>query len=204
MHIYQRDVLQGLLFPSLVMQEIGDSVRYYRHPFNHTGPSAEAKEAFEDFLHTHGMRLAPFTVEHADYVFNALYVEAKAKNDVAQMQKLGKAYLDQLDVAFNFAEKMSEETFGRQIPQIFLFHANLINADYLDAMLAKLQQRGYTFITMAQALEDEAYTTPDEYVKPYGVSWFHRWRISLGKTNLLREEPDPAKWILEAYQALSN
>jgi peptidoglycan/xylan/chitin deacetylase (PgdA/CDA1 family) len=197
---YLDDAAQGLLFPERIMRERSDSVRFYRHPFNHTGNTEEARRAFDAFLEKRGLRLAPFTVEHADYVFNALYMDARARSDSAAMARIGEAYLAQLDAAFAFAERLADETFGRPIPQTFLIHSNTLNADYLAQMLGRLQARGYRFVSFDEALRDAAYATPTRYVGDYGISWLHRWRHGMGRENRLREEPDPPRWILDAYQ----
>jgi len=197
---YLDDAIQGLLFPEMIMRERGDSVLFYRHPFNHTGPTEEARRTFETFLENRSQRLAPFTVEHADYVFNSLYAAAEQHADTTAMARIGQAYLAQLDSAFAFAERLSQDTFGRAIPQIFLIHANAINAAYLDRMLGRLQERGYRFVSLEEALRDAAYATPDSFVGNSGISWLHRWRIGLGLENRLRDEPDPPPWIIDAYR----
>ena len=69
---------------------------------------------------------------------------------------------------------------GRPIPQILLIHANEINSIALGEMLDRLERRGYELIALSQALEDDAYATPDEYVGRWGISWFHRWRHGRG------------------------
>jgi hypothetical protein len=147
-----------------------------------------------------GYRIAPFTVEHRDYLFNALYVAARAQGDSVRMGRIGDAYLAQLDTAFAFAEELSRDTFGRDVAQVFLIHANDINADYLSEMLARLSRRGYRFVTLQETLADPAYATPDEYVGPTGISWLHRWRVTLGLRERWREEPDPPAWVLKAYR----
>ena len=116
------------------------------------------------------------------------------------MQRIGEAYLTQLDTAIRFAEYLSRETFGREIPQIFLIHANRINADHLGQMLNLLDARGYRFVSLDEAARDPAYATPDKYTEPWGINWLHRWRVGLGLPSLLREEPDPPAWVWEAYQ----
>lgn len=120
------------------------------------------------------------------------------------MAKVGQAYLMQLDRAFDFMEELALETFGRAIPQIFLIHANTINADHLDEMLARLEERGYAFASLAEAVEDEAYATADRYTGRAGVSWLHRWREALGVRDRLPDEPDPPGWVLEAYRELQE
>jgi hypothetical protein len=76
-------------------------------------------------------------------------------------------------------------------------HVNDINADYLPAVLDKLEARGYGFVSLHSAMRDEAYSTPDEYVGEAGPSWLHRWRVAKGLPSKLQDEPDPLRWVME-------
>ena len=198
---YEDDALRGDLVPRMLMGERGKEPRHYRHPFNHTGPTRAARRNFERFIGEHGYVVTPFTVEHADYVFNSLYVSALANDDPEEAERIGRAYVEQLDVALDFAEGLSRETFTREIPQILLIHANDINGRYLGEMLERLVARGYEFVSLDQAVGDAAYSTRDEYVGPTGISWLHRWRHSLGLPDKLREEPDPPRWVIDAWRS---
>lgn len=199
---YLDDVVCGNVLPALLMAERGAAVRFFRAPMNSTGPTAAARAALDTFLTSRGLLLAPFTVEHADYAVNALYVDALARGDTAQARRLGVAYLAQLDSAFTFAERLSRETFGREFPQVFLIHANRLNADYLGAMLDHLAARGYRFVGLGDAVADPVYQTPDPYVGPYGISWLHRWRRALGLPKRQADEPDYPRWLYDAYERL--
>ncbi|HEX9950174.1 MAG TPA: hypothetical protein VGB53_00255, partial [Rubricoccaceae bacterium] len=148
-----------------------------------------------------GVRLAPFTVEHADYLFNDLYADALQRGDTALAARTGAAFLTHLDAALDFAEGLSVETFGREVPQTLLLHANALNAAYLGATLDRLAARGYRFVTLEEAAADPAYGSPDGYTERFGVSWLHRWRAGRGLPSRLRDEPDPPAWILEALDA---
>jgi peptidoglycan/xylan/chitin deacetylase (PgdA/CDA1 family) len=201
---HRDDVVRGQLLPSRIAAEFGDTVRFYRHPFNHAGETLAIRERFAEFLARRDLEVAPFTVEHADYLYNRLYVAARAAGDTAGMRRVGRAYLDQLDRGFAFAEELAAETFDRPIPQVFLIHANGINADYLARMLDRLEARGYRFVSLAEAVEDPAYASPDGYSGTAGVSWLHRWREGLGLEDRLRDEPDPPAWALEAYRELGS
>jgi peptidoglycan/xylan/chitin deacetylase (PgdA/CDA1 family) len=201
---YLDDLVYGQLFPEILMRERGDSVRFFRSPYNQLGSNEAKKLALLDFLSKRGVSLAPFTIEHADYVFNSLYVNAISLKNEELVVQIGQTYLAQLDSAFQYAEFLSKETFGRQIPQIFLIHANRINADYLKNILEQLQKRDYKFISLSDAIHDTAYKTADGYVGKWGISWLHRWRIGLGLPNLQRLEPDPPAWILNSYQILNK
>lgn len=197
---YEDDVLRGDAVPRLLMGEVGKRPRYFRPPFNQTGPTREARDAFAAFLAERGYVVAPFTVEDVDYAFDDLY--RSAAGDSARQERVGRAYLSHFDTAMAFAERLSRETFGRAIPQVLLLHADDLNALYLDRLLDRLEGRGYRFISLRTALADSAYATPDGYVGRWGISWLHRWRAGLGLPSRLREEPDPPAWILRDYQAL--
>lgn len=180
------------------------SPHFYRAPYNDLGGSVGKRDSLLSFLAKDSIILAPFTVEHADYVFELVYHDALKRGDTATMRRVGDAYLVQLDSAMAFAERLSVSTFDREIPQILLIHANHINAVYLDRMLEMLKSRGYAFVSMARAMKDPAYTTQDLFSKHWGVSWLHRWRVGLQKENLLKQEPEVPKWLSEEYKRLSQ
>ena len=196
---YQDDVIHGDLVPRLLMAEKDRTLRYFRHPYNQTGPTAEMQSNFRAFMAARETIIAPFTVEHSDYAFNFLWTEAMDRGDEKGAERIRKAYMEHMDTAFDFAEELTLDTFGEPIPQVFLIHANDLNGLCLDAMLARLQERGYGFVSMDQALEHPSYATPDDYVGNNGISWLHRWRHSKGLPDRLRDEPDPPTWILKAW-----
>ena len=197
---YEDDVIKGEVITRRLMNERQPYQLYFRHPYTSTGPNKEVKAAFENFLRERGYKVAPFTIENSDYIFNQIYSDARRSKDTALMERLRKAYLDYNDGQFESIERLASEMFGRDISQILLIHANDINADCLDAMLKRLEARGYRFVTLDQALEDKAYQTRDDYIGLHGPSWLHRWTVSMGLKMKLDQEPDPPKWVLDMFQ----
>jgi peptidoglycan/xylan/chitin deacetylase (PgdA/CDA1 family) len=200
---FQDDVLHGEVITRALMEAAGKELRFFRFPYNHLGADAGTKEAFQAFLRERGYRVAPFTVEHADYAFDKVYSGAGAAGDRAMMDRVRSAYLEQLDVAFSYFEEASVDLLGREIPQVFLIHVNGINAECMEDMLRRLKARDYTFISLEEALEDPAYRMPDDYVGRFGISWMHRWTVSKGLP-MRRDEPDPPPFLLEAYRAATG
>lgn len=201
---YEDDVLHGEVITRRLLRQRGLSAPlYFRHPFTNTGPTKEVKDAFEAFLKSRGYVIAPFTIEHADYLFNSVWLDARKQGDADRAGRVRAAYLEHLDTMCGFFEDLSRDTFGREIPQILLIHANELNADSLDAMLDRLEARGYAFVSLDEALRDPAYATADTMVVRFGPSWLHRWRATLGKPEKLRDEPDPPAWVLREYEALT-
>lgn len=201
---YQDDVIKGEVITRPLMSERGSHHLYFRHPYTSTGATREVKAAFEKFLAGRGYKIAPFTIGNSDFIFNDLYVDARGNKDAEMMRRVREGYLQYTDSQFEFFERRSAEMFGRQISQTFLIHANDINADCLDEMLSRLAVRGYRFVTLDGALEDEAYRTRDDYVGPAGPSWLHRWTLSLGMTWERDQEPGLPEWVVKAFKSLQS
>jgi peptidoglycan-N-acetylglucosamine deacetylase len=196
---FEDEVIRGEVVTRALLTAAGQPMRYFRHPFLNTGPSAEVKAAFEAFLSQRGYRIAPVTVEDADYEFNDIYGEALAKKDKKLAAQAETAYLAYVDTVFDFFEDESRKMFGREIPQVFLIHDNEINTKCLDALLTKLEKRGYTFVSLDEALADPAYSTPDNFVGPVGITWFDRWKVALGQKPDYQHNPDPPEWVEKMF-----
>jgi len=200
---YEEAVLKGEVATRRLLARRGARPRYYRHPFTHTGPTREAKAAFEAFLGAHDYAVAPFTVEDADYLFAKAYSDARRAGNAALAEKVRTAYLDHQDTMLAFFEAESRDLFARDVPQILLIHANELNAGAMEEVLARLRKRGYGFVSLDEALRDESYRSPDGYVGKVGPSWLHRWRAGRGGDvqSALRREPDPPPWVMRLVQA---
>lgn len=190
-------VIQGEPILRQLMERRGMRLHYYRQPMMQTGPTAEIKAAFDKFLADRGYTVAPFTIEDSDWVFSNAYGRAREKQDATLRARVRQAYLDYFDQMMDWFERVARDTFGRDMAHIIIVHADEINGDCLEELLTRLERRGYRFVSLEEALRDPAYQTPDGYIGKYGPSYLHRWRISLGKPNLLRDEPDPPKWVMD-------
>ena len=193
------EVIRGEVVSRRLMKARGLEYKYFRHPFLRTGASLQQKNAFEAFLRSRGYIVAPVTTENLDWLFNSAYERALADGENDLADRLLDAYLVHTDVAMDYYEKMVQMEFGRNIAHVMLLHANRLNGIMLDKVLAKFEARGYTFVTLDEALKDPAYQTADNYTGPYGYPWPHRWAITLGKDPDFRNAPDPPKWVLDQY-----
>jgi peptidoglycan-N-acetylglucosamine deacetylase len=193
---YQDDVVRGERTYTRLMRGV-PAERWFRHPYTHTGPTKEIKAGLEKFLAARGYRIAPFTIENSDWIFSSAYAKARASGGEAQAAKVRDEYIAYSDRMIEWDETLANDTLGRQVPQILLIHSNDLHTDALDALLTKIEQRGYRWVTLGEAMKDSAYQTPDDYVGTNGPSWLHRWRIAKGLPNRLVDEPDPPAWIVD-------
>ncbi|HMB91537.1 MAG TPA: polysaccharide deacetylase family protein [Rhodothermales bacterium] len=196
---FQADILEGEMVTKQLLHDYGLAMRYFRHPYLHTGTDLDTKHALEGFLGEHDYRVAPVTIDNAEWIFALAYDTAAAQADSLAMQEIADAYVAYMDAKFAYFEQQSVALFGREIRQTLLIHANLLNANHFDTLAEMMLARGYTFITLERALEDEAYASPDTYTGRGGLTWLHRWAITRKvESSFFQGEPSTPAFILEA------
>jgi hypothetical protein len=102
-------------------------------------------------------------------------------------------YLRYMDEVLGYFEDVSRRVSGREIPQVLLLHVNSLNADRFDQLADAIVRRGYRFISLAQALDDAAYRTPDRFAGAPGNSWFNHWQVTAGGPPI--PTPPAAAWV---------
>lgn len=184
---YTDDILKGEPILRSALSAHRKTLRYYRHPFLFTGPTLEIKRGLQDFLDEHHYRVAPVTLDNSDYMYAALYPNAKYHDRVAA------EYLPYMESVVAFFEQRSVEVVGREFPQVLLIHASQLNADFMPDLIAMFKRRGYSFVSLDTALADDAYSLREEYVGKGGFSWIHRWSKTKGMAP--KGEPEPPQWV---------
>lgn len=196
--VYEADILKGEIITKELLQEKGLKLQYFRHPYLWTGLTLETKAQLGEFLTAHGYTIAPVTIDNSDWIFARAYDNAFDKKDRKLMKQIGAAYVPYLEAKMDYWERQSVKIFGREVKQILLIHANFINSDYLGEIGKMLEKRNYKFISLKEALNDEAYRLPDTFVKRSGISWLHRWALAKGREYVLPDEPKTPDFVLKA------
>lgn len=193
---YVQDVKKGNEYSNaLQKQHTGKSMRYFRHPYLHTGEDSTKKYGLLKALDEMGLEAVPVTMDGSDWYFNHAYMKA----DPALAASIGKAYVAFTLASIAYDEQLAQEVNGAPIKHLFLTHANSINANYLPEILAALVEKGYAFISTEEALKDPVYQKPDTVLAPGGFSWLHRWRISAKQKTALKE-PEIPEFVKKAYE----
>lgn len=188
---FESDVLRGETVTRPLMQEAGQTLRWFRHPFLHQGTTPEVRTAFQDFLTQHGYRVAPVTVNNSEWVFAVAYARAQAQGDNEAARSIGAAYAPYMEAAFARAEQLALDLFGRDIPHVLVLHANSLNADYFADLAEMLRGRGYRFISLDEAMQDKAYGSTLGISANEGESWLENWSRVAG-LRPSQQEPVPA------------
>lgn len=196
---FLEDVVLGERITRERLEARGRTMRWFRHPYLHTGLDLQAKGLVETFVAARGLKVAPVTIDNAEWIFARAYLGADEAGDAPRKGKIVEAYVAYMEAKTAYYERQTRALFGRDIPQVLLVHANRLNADHFDRIVAMLVARGYTFTTLEAATADEAYRTADTYVGRGGITWLHRWALSTGrKSAIAPNEPEAPPWILKA------
>jgi len=175
---FEADVIKGEATTRRLLEERGRTLRFFRHPFLHTGRDLVTRAAFERFLAERGYRIAPVTIDNDEYIFAGAYDRTLQRGDAETARRVADAYVPYMEAKAAYFERNEQELFGRPIRHVLLVHANMLNADRFGDLAAMFERRGYRFITLDRALEDAAYASEDTYAGSGGITWLHRWALT--------------------------
>ena len=197
---YTADILRGEKRLRPMLARRGTAPRWFRHPYLRAGRTAEDKAALASFLHEHGYRIAPVSVDNSDWIWAGAYrnVLKQQTPDAAVLERLRRDYVPYMLAKIDYYEQQSQALLGYNVPHVWLLHANALNAATYVALVDGVRARGYRIIALEEALRDPAYEREDGYTGAYGPSWIHRWAMAEKKPGLTYGgEPRTPQWVLD-------
>ena len=190
------EIIRGEVIMRPLIEARGRKLIWFRYPYLDSGSTAEVHQEIVDFLERHKYRVAPITVDYKDYMFAGAYARNLRAGNIEMAEKIRQAYLEQVDIGFDAAEKASRDIYGYELPQILLIHCSEMNSVSMRDSIARMRKRGYSFVTLEEAMSDPAYQRPDSFVSR-GGSWLERSAIALGKPRPRSMEALVPKWVTE-------
>lgn len=163
-------------------------LRYFSYPYLNTGKNADERNRFEAWLKTRGIVPVKYTIDNQEWMYSYAYDMARNDNDVNTMNTIRGEFLDYMAKMFDHYEAYSSEMFGRDIAQTLVLTPSRLVTNSADDLFGMIEKRGYKFVSMDEALKDEAYATPESFYGNSGISWFERWQLAKGKK--LLDEPN--------------
>lgn len=195
---FERSIVLGERYLRPLLESRGKSLRWFRHPYLHTGMDAQTRDRIVGFLEQHDYAVAPVTIDNGEWIYARAYLSLLKLGDRQQQRKLRAQYVDYMLSKVVFFEDAAQRQFERELPQILLIHANALNADALPDLLTVLRIRGYDFISMAEAVQDPAYAHDDQFFGRSGITWLHRWALTdKMPSSHYANEPTVSEWVME-------
>jgi peptidoglycan/xylan/chitin deacetylase (PgdA/CDA1 family) len=189
---FEVDIVMGETPLRDVIRRRGGTLRYFRHPFLHTGRSDDVRARIDAFLAKRGYTVAPVTIDNSEWIFARAYERA----DRSVRAKVVNAYLDYMMAKVEYHDAEAKKLFDREIRQVLLVHANALNAEAFGKLADRLAKRGHRFITLERALEDPAYQSRDGWRGAGGISWLDRWALTRGvPKGFFANEPRTPQWV---------
>lgn len=191
----EQQIMQGEATFAPLLKAKGRTPQFIRFPYNHTGDTKEKHDAIEAFMSAHGYRLAPCTIDTTDYEFNVTYALAMSLHDEQAVTKVKADYIAYTGAEIDWYTALDKQVFGYEPPHIMLLHDSSLNAATMESILGLFEERGYRFVSLAEALKDPAYALPETYITKYGPMWGYRWAQEKHVKVDRLGEPDPPAWI---------
>lgn len=151
--------------------------KWLRFTYLREGNTPEKIEGMRSFLRERGYRNAHVSIDTSDWRLNEALEEVLKKNPKADVSAIRSAYLAHIKQRMLAYRELSQTLQGRDIAQVMLLHHNLVNALWLDDVLAQAKEMGWKIISPA-----EAYTDPVYQLEPVRKAAGQSMLLSLGRT----------------------
>ena len=195
---YTADILAGEVITRDLVKTYGKELKFFRHPYLRMGLRAGHADSLRNFLDAQGYQQAPVSIDNEDYLFALAYSRAMKKGDRKLMTRIGKDYVQYMKEKASYFDRQAMVLFGRQINHILLLHANSLNADYLDELIAMYRESGFEFISQEEALKDPVYQERITRFGDWGISWIDQVALSKGRgASFFEDDPKTPAYIYE-------
>ncbi|MBJ7312045.1 polysaccharide deacetylase family protein [Rugamonas sp. CCM 8940] len=159
---YQQEILDC----DAIIKTLPGYQKWYRYTFLREGNTPEKRDGMRTFLQKQGYRNAYVSLDTSDWRLDEKLQEVLSKNPQADLTPIKQAYLAHVRQRALAYRALSLQLQGRDIAQVILMHHNLINALWLDDVIAQFKQMGWTITTPAAAFADPVYQLAPERSAP--------------------------------------
>ncbi len=136
--------------------------KWLRFTYLREGNTPEKRDGMRDFLREHGYRNAYVSLDTSDWRLAGKLEEVLKKDPNADVSAIRAAYLAHVRQRALAYRELSQKLQGRDIPQVLLIHHNLLNALWLDDVLAQFRQMGWKIVAPDEAFADPVYQLQPE------------------------------------------
>jgi peptidoglycan-N-acetylglucosamine deacetylase len=150
---YQKEILDC----DAVIRTMPGYRKWYRFTYLREGKTPEKRDGMRSFLAAQGYRNAYVSLDTSDWRLDEKLIEVLSKDAKADLAPIKKAYLTHMRQRALAYRALSQRLQGRDIPQVILLHHNLINALWLDDLIAQFKDMGWNIVTPDAAFQDPVY-----------------------------------------------
>ncbi len=144
---------------------------WFRFPFLEEGNTVAKREQVRTWLGAHGYQIAEVSMDFQDYLWNEPYARCVTKKDEGALQQLHDTYLATAAKDAEAYRALAKELYGHDVPYVLLMHVGAFDARMLPELIAQFRKRGFTFVSLEQALADPVYREDPKVATPGGTTF---------------------------------
>lgn len=148
--------------------------KYFRYPYLQEGVDEASRNAIREHLFRKGYRVAQVTVDFGDWAWNEAHARCAAAGNEQVMKALRRSYRLNAVYFLRWADAAARQLYGRRIRHVLLLHLGAFQAETLDELLTSYKKAGVRFITLDEALKDEAYAFDPALPKTWGDTFLEQ------------------------------
>ena len=165
LRVFEADALKN----EPLLQTSRHFARLFRFPYFKEGNTVEKRDGMRAFLKEHGYRIGRATIDASDWAISGRLekrAELEPKGDFTAYRDF---YLAHIWERAQFYNSLSLRLLGSPVRHTVLLHHNLLNALYLDDLMAMFVEKGWKLIGAEEAYRDAIYDRQPQ-ILPAGES----------------------------------
>ena len=166
--------------------------KIFRFPFLKAGDTAEKRDGIRSWLDQHGYQHGYVTIDASDWYIESRLRERLKQNPDADTSAYRDFYLKHMWERAMYYDSLSKKVWKKPIKHTLLIHHNLLNALYLDDLLAFFKSKGWKLINASAAFQDPIF---NERPKTLPVGESIVWNLAKAANELgLRYPAEDSKY----------
>jgi hypothetical protein len=152
----------------------------FRYPSLKEGDTAEKRDRFRAFLKEREYRVGHVTIDVSDWYVDQRMQQRSQQDSRAALEPYRDYLVAHLLDRASFYRQLSLEVLGREIRHTLLVHYGMMNALFLQDVMAAFEKSGWTWIDAERAYEDPVFLKEPQTV-PAGESLVWALAAETGK-----------------------
>ncbi|MEI6090761.1 MAG: polysaccharide deacetylase family protein [bacterium] len=163
--IFWADVLKG----DSIIRDYKNYSKFFRFPFLKEGTDKNNRNYIRKKMKSIGYKVGYVSIDASDWYIDAEMTKVLSIDPKIDLTPYKEYLLKHLLNRAIFYNDLAVKLTGREINHTILLHHSLLNALFLDDILAMFKKNGWELVDVDKAYQDEFYQTPPNIV-PAGES----------------------------------
>lgn len=143
--------------------------KYFRFPYLKEGNTLEKRDSMRVFLSQSNYKNGAVTIDASDWYIDAEIAKALKEHPSADLTPYKEYYIKHILDRAGYYDSLAVKVFNRPVKHTLLIHHSLLNALFLDDLLAALKKNGWKLINAETAFKDAVFEQAPDIV-PCGES----------------------------------